>query len=78
MSRTTITFRLSGASQQQDLLQEFTLHDGVVARRADDDGPMLLVETDGRQHSIWHVRATVGLYDDRAVEVSVRGGGQDS
>lgn len=79
MPRTTLTFRLSGAAHQQDLLHEFGLHDGVVVRQAEIDGQRLLtVETNGAHPSLWDVRATVGLFDDRAVEVSVLGDEQDS
>jgi hypothetical protein len=60
-------------------LHEFGLHDGVVVRQAEIDGQRLLtVETNGAHPSLWDVRATVGLFDDRAVEVSVLGDEQDS
>jgi hypothetical protein len=79
LPRTTITFRLSGTSQQQDLLHEFALHDGVVARQTDIDGQTLLtVETSGAHPSVWDIRSTVGLFDDHAVEVSVLGDEQPS
>jgi hypothetical protein len=79
LPRTTITFRLSGAAHQQDLLHEFGLHDDVVVWQTDTDGQRLLtVETNGAHPSLWDVRATVGLFDDRAVEVSVLADEQDS
>ena len=73
MPRTCLTFKLSGTSQLQDLLNEFALHEGVVAS-APGDGLVLTVETDDSTPAIWDVRATVGMFDDQAVEVTQAAG----
>jgi hypothetical protein len=70
LPRIAITFRLSGTSQQQDLLHEFELHEGVAAQAiGSDDQSFLIVETSDTQAALWEVRSTVGLFDDAAVEV---------
>jgi hypothetical protein len=54
---------------QEDLLQEFALHDGVVASADEVDGaPAVRVETQDAVDALWDVRATVGMFDDKARE----------
>ncbi|MCW2801732.1 MAG: hypothetical protein JWQ70_3204 [Aeromicrobium sp.] len=72
-------FRLSGPSQQQDLVHEFALHDGVVAlATGSDDQPALTVETADTHTAIWDVRSTVGIFDDQATEVPDSGEGESA
>lgn len=79
MPRIAITFRLSGTAQQQDLLHEFGLHDGVVVHASgSDDQPLLTVETADTHASIWDVRSTVGIFDDQAVEVPEHAEGESA
>jgi hypothetical protein len=69
--RCVLTFALSGIPQQQNLLHELALHDGVVADAIDSvDHVLLRVEIDDSHQSVWDVRSTVSEFDDRAVEVS--------
>jgi hypothetical protein len=64
-----LVFTLSDPRAQVDLLHEFTLHDGVVAEAHEIDGrPAIRVETQDSVGTVWDVRATVGMFDDRAVE----------
>ena len=71
MHRTTLTFRLSGPDVQRDLLHEFTLHPGVTAWSVDEEGvPTIAVETRSAPAALWDVRATVGMFDDGAEEVT--------
>jgi hypothetical protein len=70
LTRISLTFRLSGESRQSDLAHEFELHEGVVTRASDADGQaVLIVETDDTEAAIWDIRATVGIFDEQAVEV---------
>ncbi|MBD8608702.1 hypothetical protein IFT73_17745 [Aeromicrobium sp. CFBP 8757] len=74
MTRITLVFTLSDPRAQVDLLHEFTLHDGVVATAADIDGsPAIRVETHDSVSTVWDVRATVGMFDDRAREQQDQG-----
>lgn len=73
LPRVLLTFKLSDTSQMPDLLREFALHDDVVAR-ADRDGVVLTVETGDSTPAMWDVRATVGMFDDQAVEVTQAAG----
>lgn len=71
MPRITLVFALSGPQTQQNLLHEFSLHHDVVATGTDHpDGAAIRVETSDVPGAIWEVRATVGLFDDRAAEIS--------
>lgn len=70
MPRKTLEFRLSGPLVQQNLLHEFSLHHDVVALPDEIDGvPTLRVETSSAAGAVWDVRATVGIFDDDAVEI---------
>lgn len=70
LPRTTLEFRLSGPSVQQDLLHEFSLHHDVTASVEDVDGvPVIRVETSSVAGAVWDVRATIGMFDDAAVEI---------
>jgi hypothetical protein len=72
LTRIALTFTLSGETQQEDLLREFALHDGVVAHASGSaDQPLLTVQTNDIHAAIWDVRATVGIFDEGAVEVPV-------
>ena len=67
-------FTLSDPRAQADLLHEFSLHDGVRAALDEIDGsPVLRVETHDSISTVWDVRATVGMFDDRARELDVQG-----
>ena len=69
MPRITLVFTLSDPRAQVDLLHEFTLHDGVVAKADEIEGsPAIRVETTDSISTLWDVRATVGMFDDRARE----------
>lgn len=67
MPRTTLTFELSDACTMQDLLQEFALHDGVVAQATSDRS--LTVDVVDTPAALWEARATVGMFDENAVEL---------
>ncbi|WP_157432434.1 hypothetical protein [Aeromicrobium sp. Root472D3] len=74
MARITLVFTLSDPRAQVDLLHEFTLHDGVVATPDDVDGsPAIRVETHDSVSTVWDVRATIGMFDDRAREQQDQG-----
>ena len=69
MPRITLVFALSDARAQADLLREFALHDGVVSTPDEVDGaPAIRVEAQDAISTLWDVRATVGMFDDRACE----------
>jgi len=69
LPRITLVFTLSDPRAQVDLLHEFTLHDGVVATADEIDGsPAIRIETHDSVSTAWDVRATVGMFDDRARE----------
>lgn len=70
MSRITLHFAVSDTSSLQDLLHEFALHSEVAAT-AIDGSLTIAVETDNRPASLWEVRATVGMFDDRAQEILI-------
>lgn len=70
MRRTTLIFRLSGPDIQKDLLHEFALHPNVVVAAVEADGsPTIAIDTLDAPAALWDVRATVGMFDDHAVEV---------
>ena len=74
MPRTTLVFRLSSARIQEDLLREFSLHPGVDASPHVVDGaPTVTVEVSDAASAVLDVRATVGMFDDRASEVEGQG-----
>jgi hypothetical protein len=74
LPRITLVFTLSDPRAQLDLLHEFTLHDGVVATADEIDGsPALRVEAPDAISTLWDVRATVGMFDDRARELEGQG-----
>lgn len=69
MPRITLVFTLSERRAQADLLREFSLHDGVVAAADEIDGsPAIRIEAHDSVSTLWDVRATVGMFDDRARE----------
>jgi len=73
VTRIVLLFRLTSTQHQQHLLDEFEHHggDGVVASAAAYDGsPALSVETYDQSGSLWEIRATVGMFDDAAVEIT--------
>lgn len=71
MPRITLQFALSGPQAQADLLHEFSLHHDVDASVTDDGGACLLrVETSDAPAAMWEVRATVGMFDDCAAEIT--------
>ncbi|MGA8988613.1 hypothetical protein [Aeromicrobium sp.] len=71
MPRATLTFQLSGTQVQGDLIEEFGRHDGVDARATTVDGDVAIrVETGSSSAARWEVRATVGMFDDHAREIS--------
>ena len=73
MRRTTLSFRLSGPDIQRDLLHEFSLHQDVSVSAADSDGaPVIVIDTLDSPAALWDVRATVGMFDDQAEELSNR------
>ena len=77
MSRSVLLFRLSNATVQLDLISEFSRHVDVVATPSIGEGrPSLRVETNGSSKAAWDVRATVGMFDDNAIEVSPSEGSQ--
>lgn len=68
--RNILTFRLSHADVREALVHEFSLHDGVEVGPADPHEPLhIVIETGGSATALWDVRATVGIFDDHAVEV---------
>ena len=70
MRRITLTFRLSGHHILRDLLHEFALHHNVIVSTDDSDHvPTITVETLDAPAALWDVRATVGMFDDHALEV---------
>lgn len=70
LPRMTLEFRLSGPLVQQNLLHEFSLHQDVTASIDEIDGaPVIRVETSSVAGALWDVRATVGMFDDHAVEI---------
>ncbi|MET0821528.1 MAG: hypothetical protein ABWY58_11220 [Aeromicrobium sp.] len=73
MPRITWVFTLSDPRVQVDLLHEFALHDGVVATCDVVDGaPAIRVVTQDAVSTLWDIRATVGMFDDRARERRVQ------
>lgn len=79
LTRTALTFRLSGPAPLPDLLREFALHKGVVTHTTgSSDQPLLTVETGDTQAAIWDVRTTIGIFDDRAVEVPNQADGRSA
>lgn len=73
MPRITLEFALSASHLQHDLLREFALHHDVVAVVEQRDGICLLrVETSDTPGAAWEVRATIGMFDDRATEISAQ------
>jgi len=73
VQRTILTFRLSGADIQRDLLHEFALHHDVVASALDGDGTAkIAVQTINSPAALWDVRATVGIFDDGAEELEAQ------
>lgn len=72
LPRTTLVFTLSGTQVQQDLLHEFSLHDGVSVFADDIEGSAAIrVETTDSASAVWDVRATIGMFDDGATELKV-------
>jgi hypothetical protein len=69
LPRITLVFALSGPRIQQDLLQEFSLHHDVTAA-AEAGANMIRVETSDAAGAVWDVRATIGMFDDRATEIT--------
>lgn len=70
LPRTTLEFRLSGPLVQQNLLREFSLHQDVTASADEIDGVAVIrVETCTVAAAMWDVRATVGMFDDHAIEI---------
>lgn len=70
LPRTTLEFRLSGPLVQQNLIHEFSLHHDVTATAHQVDGvPVIRVETSDAGGAAWDVRATVGMFDDDAIEI---------
>ncbi len=64
-------FLLSGTQIQDDLLREFSLHADVVATADEVDGsPALRVDVSSVAGAMWDVRATVGMFDDGATEIT--------
>lgn len=81
VTRIVLMFRLSSLQRQQHLLEEFELYggDGVVARAVEHEGfPALAVETYDSSTSLWEIRATVGLFDDVALEIEADAPDDDS
>jgi hypothetical protein len=73
LPRITLVFALSDPRAQTDLLHEFALHDGVVATADQIDGaPAIRVEAQDAVSALWDVRATVGMFDERAREQDVQ------
>jgi hypothetical protein len=73
LRRTTLIFRLSGPDIQRDLLHEFALHHNVTVSAVESDGiPAIAVDTSDAPSALWDVRATVGMFDDDAEEVSAQ------
>ncbi|MET0766343.1 MAG: hypothetical protein ABWY50_01740 [Aeromicrobium sp.] len=68
MPRIILGFSLSGPEVQQNLLHEFSLHHDVAASARDDC--VILVETSDLPAAVWEVRATIGMFDDRATEIT--------
>jgi hypothetical protein len=69
---TTLVFRLSTPEAQRHLVRELSFHQDVVVRTVDsDEGPVIAVETAG-DASTWEVRATVGAFDESAVEIEAQ------
>jgi hypothetical protein len=70
LPRITLEFLLSGPRIRTDLLHEFSLHNDVIAS-VDEDAPLVLrVEVSDAPGALWEVRATVGMFDDRAHEIT--------
>jgi hypothetical protein len=70
LPRITLEFALSAPHLQHDLLREFSLHHDVIAVTEERDGICTIrVETSDIPLAAWDVRATVGMYDDAAVEI---------
>lgn len=73
MRRITLTFRLSGHHILRDLLHEFALHHNVIVSSIESDrAPTIAVETLDAPAALWDVRATVGMFDDNALEVEAQ------
>lgn len=72
MSRAILTFRLADVTIRQALVHEFSLHDGVKIRPGDPEDPLMIcVETSNSPAALWDVRATIGMFDDHAIEIGV-------
>ncbi len=69
MRRITLTFRLSGHHILRDLLHEFALHHNVIVTSVEHPVPTIAVQTLDAPAALWDVRATVGMFDDDALEV---------
>jgi len=73
LRRITLTFRLSGHHILRDLLHEFALHHNVIVSSIESDrAPTTAVETLDAPAALWDVRATVGMFDDNALEVEAQ------
>ena len=73
MRRITLTFRLSGPHILRDLLHEVALPpNGMVSSIESDHAPTIAVETLDAPAALWDVRATVGMFDDQALEVEAQ------
>lgn len=73
MRRTTLIFRLSHPDVERDLLHEFALHGDVTASAVERGGtPTIAVDAPDAPATLWDVRATVGMFDDRAEEVGAQ------
>jgi hypothetical protein len=69
LRRITLTFRLSGHHILRDLLHEFALHHNVIVSVVKHHEPTIAVQTLDAPAALWDVRATVGMFDDHALEV---------
>jgi hypothetical protein len=73
VSRVRLTFTLCATDYVADLLHEFSLHDDVHATvDASGESYLLTVDVPDTTSAIWDVRATVGMFDDAAVETTER------
>jgi succinate dehydrogenase/fumarate reductase flavoprotein subunit len=71
LPRITLVFTVGGPQIQQDLLNEFSLHHDVVATGDErNDAYLLRVETSDAAGAVWEVRATIGMFDDNATEIT--------
>lgn len=69
---TTLAFRLSTGEAQQHLVQELSLHHGVTVRAVEADDPHVIVVEAVSDASTWEIRATVGAFDEKAVELEAQ------